>query len=123
MTEQPAPVDENPAPERRDYLLLFGVLAGPVAWFTQLMVQYVAAESLCGSAWTPLLYVITLVALAVTAVALVASRRGYRDAAAEDDPAALRVRTMSRAGIVTSAFFLLVIAVQGIPALILDPCA
>lgn len=107
---------------RRDGLLLFGLLGGPIAWAVQLEAQYMATPYLCGSRLAPLVHLATAFALAITGLALVAARRARSAGGDDGDVTDARARSMGAAGVYTSAFFLLVVVVQGLPALLLDPC-
>jgi hypothetical protein len=112
----------------RPAALLFGVLAGPVAWAVQLLVIYGATPYLCGSGWTPLLHVVSAAAFLVVALGLRTAGRSWaalghpRETESAGAPAAGRSKAMAIGGMGASAFFLVVVVAQALPIFFLDPC-
>ena len=114
---------------RRTAALWAGVLAGPIVWAALLETNYVLAYVSCESRHTWFLHVAVL-----TAVALVgfAGWLAWRSGPAEDDhrrshpvtaaTAESRSRWMSIAGVMLSAWFLLVMLAMEIPILVLKTC-
>lgn len=111
---------------QRKAALLFAALAGPFAWALELQVTYTAVPFLCGSAWTPILYVVPMVALLIAAAGFVVGHRNWRALGASgggDGPGPLgRSRLLALSGVVLGAFFLIVVVVQALPTFFLDPC-
>jgi hypothetical protein len=106
--------------------LVFGFLAGPIVWALQQQILYISTPYLCGAGGgTGLMYVVSLVALLAVAFALFVSWRSWRTVRANDHGDA---STTSRAmlfafgGVLTNAFFLVVIIAQVVPAFFLNPC-
>ena len=115
-------------------LLWFGVLGGPVAWTTQLIVNYSLEEWFaCAPSTTAQGEVLGLevpttaliVSAALTAIALAAgivSVRCYRSIQANGDEVATRQKWMALAGIMNSVLYLIVILASFGPPLLLDVC-
>jgi hypothetical protein len=106
--------------------LLFGVLAGPMAWVAQFQINYAASAHLCESAWTPLLHVVSAGAFAMATLGFFAARRSWVRAGRPkktDGPSVIgRTRLMTLGGMIGSAFFMGVILVQAMPNFLFDPC-
>ena len=108
-----------------------GLLTGPLAWLALLEVNYVLAYVACESRHTWFMHLATAVAATVVAIAGIAAwRASDGDITAEerltepdsDETHRQRSRWMSMAGVLTSAWFLLVILVSEIPILVLQEC-
>lgn len=114
--------------------LWFGVLGGPVAWSTQLIVNYSLEEWFaCAPSATargevlglqvPTAALIVSGTLAMIAVAAGAvSYLGYRRIRANGDEVTTRIRWMALAGIMNSVLYLIVILASFGPPLLLDVC-
>ena len=114
--------------------LWFGVLGGPVAWSTQLIVNYSLEEWFaCAPSTTargevlglqvPTAALIVSGTLAMIAVAAGAvSYLGYRRIRANGDEVTTRIRWMALAGIMNSVLYLIVILASFGPPLLLDVC-
>lgn len=117
-------------------LLWFGILAGPLAWTTQVIVAPDVAEVLCYSGAegsgrgqvygldiqvfiVALTALLTLVCLAGLVVSLRCSR-ALR--ASEDSTTGGRATWMARAGILVSTLFALATAIGFIPVFLLESC-
>jgi hypothetical protein len=116
---------------RRLAALWAGVVTGPLAWLTLLEVNYVSAYVACESRSTWFMHLAVVVALSLTAgagyIAWTASTSQSRGDEAQapplsDETRLQRSRWMSLAGIVTSAWFVLVILAMEVPLTILEAC-
>lgn len=109
-------------------VLWFCVLAGPLAWSVQLLVNYFFVALACHGqlSGTPLGHeAVTVVTGGITLVALLVARAKGRDPAVSStqaDPPAGRTLFMARTGVVISALFLFIIAAGAYPSLILPAC-
>jgi hypothetical protein len=103
-----------------------GVFAAPLAWASQQLALYVMVPWACQTGHRAALVVVTVAALAVAALgALVARRnraRAGRGEPGDEGGARGRSRFLAVAGLVASAFFILVIVAQGLATLIVHPC-
>jgi hypothetical protein len=124
------------AETRGSLLLWFGILAGPLAWTTQVIVAPDLAEVLCysgaegsgrGQAYgvdiqvfiVALTALLTLVCLTGLVVSLRCSRVLRTS---EDSTTAGRATWMARAGILVSALFTLATVIGFIPVFLLESC-
>jgi hypothetical protein len=118
-------------------LLWLCLLTGPLAWAMQLSVAYPFVEWACEQEWMILVHGATLLALALASLATYlswhnlklhrtlsrinenpqSSRRG-----SETESAMPPREFMALAGLIVSSFFMMVIIMQWLPVLILDPC-
>jgi hypothetical protein len=128
-----------------------GLLAGPIAWLLQLQVAYVLIPWACAHDQQNLsLHLVTIASLLLTAGGAFIARRDWRGDGSEPPGdtvgtgsagrvngvggvggvggvssavnARARSRFMAVLGLCTSAFFFLVILVQGLASFILNPC-
>ena len=110
----------------RDRLLWAGILTGPIVWLIHFEAKFALAPLACTAGQKPALVLISLVTLAIAAGAGFVSwaqlRRLSREALADSNATVERARIMALAGVVLSAGFVLVIAAQAIPELMLAPC-
>jgi hypothetical protein len=111
---------------RLNLLLLFGLLAAPLAWTAQLVVGYGIGDARCsvaGMRWgfdseagtAALLAATTAIAVSGLGVSAWLERRAARDERG-------RVAFMAGGGILISAIFLLLILLGGIAALSIEHC-
>ncbi|HEV7368107.1 hypothetical protein [Arenibaculum sp.] len=117
---------EPPFRGRSAAWLWLGWGIGPAAWALHQNVSYALVPALCEAGDGAWLHLVTAVALALAAAALLLSWRNWRRAGRgwpgpEGGPAA-RSRFMAFAGMMIAALSLAGIAVEGIPNFILDPC-
>ena len=117
----PASVDTRGAP-----LLWFAVVGGPAAWLVGLVGSYFWIHNVCEhqSAVAPRL--ISLVTFAVALAAgisgwLIAARLGL-GASSKDDSLADRTRFMAQIGALSGLVFALILLLQILATLMLDPC-
>jgi hypothetical protein len=121
------------AETRGSVLLWIGVLAGPLAWTVQLLVNYMLEEfiSCTPGSQTPgeilglgvesiILTVNVVLATATLAGGLVAFRC-LRDVSDQQNSGG-RARWMARAGVINSVIFLLIILVGFAPPVVLSVC-
>lgn len=107
-----------------------GVLTGPVVWAALLETNYVLSYVACEQRHTWMLYLATIVALVLIAVAAVAAWRAGPPSGRLTQPSHEPERTgevragfMAIGGLSLCAFFALVIIVTAIPAAVLQPCS
>ena len=103
-----------------------GVLAAPVAWAAQMQALYTMVPWACQTGRRFALVAVSVAALAVAALGALVARRTWarvgRGEPGAEGGARGRSRFFAVAGLVTSAFFFLVIVAQGLATLILHPC-
>lgn len=137
VTESRAPAVVGLAP------LWFGLLAGPVAWTLQLLVDYPLVAHYCfpdaAKRVVPtldslhlLVIIVSLLALAVAIAALLTANRSWRESGGEfgtertelteEAPPSGRVRFMSLGGILASGLTIIGIVMHGGFVLMLPPC-
>jgi hypothetical protein len=106
--------------------LLIGILAGPIAWAMQFGFSYTMTPYLCQGGLMPAAYLAALLALLLAGGGLLLAIGSWRRAGAAgatDAPGTTgRDQVMAVAGIGSSAFFMIVIAVQALPLFLIDPC-
>ena len=114
---------------RRHIALWTGLLAGPLVWSALLGINYVLSYVACETRQTWPLHLATAAAVAIVAAAgLVAWRAGpaendqRRSAPVTRATSESRARWMAIAGVLTSAFFILVILAMEIPIIVLRTC-
>jgi hypothetical protein len=107
-------------------LLWFAFLGGPVAWSARLLASYPLVSVACRMESTMPLNVVTAataaVALAAAFTGWAAFRRVQTTAPDARTVAWNRARFMAIAGIMISALFTYAIIVEGVSALLHDPC-
>lgn len=114
--------------------LWFGVLAGPLVWAVQLLLNFGLPEAVAcapgsrrsGVLWglgvQTVIQITNVVATGVTLLALLVSYRLYRRLLIADPTHANRARWMATAGIFNSALFLILTALKFASPLSLGPC-
>jgi hypothetical protein len=111
---------------RRDGLLWFAVLAGPLAWALTEQLSYMLAPTACWTGRQILLYLVPLgTLLIVLAGALIARspEKGKPEGStAEGLPEDSRVRFMAAAGFWLCLAFALAILAESVPTLVLRVC-
>jgi hypothetical protein len=141
-----APQAGHPAPERGHValsVLWFGLLAAPLAWSLQLLVNYAFAAHACFPRYVPLAYpiigqgaltlvliVVSVVTIAIGVLALYMAIHTWRRTSKETgggshwllDTGEGRTRFMAASGIMTSALFLLSMIVHLVAVLVLGYC-
>ncbi len=104
-------------------LLWYGVLGAPVVWLARISAASALVPYACatGRAWT--IHVTTLVALALSGAAGAIAWRGWRRWE-RDDGARLGTRShlVAVSGVLLSGVFVIVIVLEGLAALYMDPC-
>lgn len=107
-------------------LLWVGFLGGPAAWFFHLVVSYSLVRYVCfgGSIW--LMHLVTGVSLLAGGAVAWLAWRNWRHTGSPLDSGGSGTRGRSRflalLGVLFAAFSLFLIAVQGIPNFVLEPC-
>lgn len=111
-----------PIPHRR---LWFAFLAGPVSYFVQLLVGLILVPVACRASWVPL-FVLDLLALLVTLVAVVTA---YRDAQALSENETVLASNpgkvahfLSGSALALGLVFGLLIILTSLPTLLVSPC-
>jgi hypothetical protein len=103
-----------------------GVVGPPLVWFADLTVSYPVSHWACHGGHRSVLFLVTVVALLLTAGSSLAASRGLppRQSATALDGArpADRAHFMAVLGLLTSAFFALVLIANAIPRFVFDPC-
>lgn len=104
-----------------------GLLAGPIAWALHMQANYMLVPWACEkSGGAIVLYVVTILALLITAGGAFAAWRGLQESGDEEtdgpDIIASRAHFMGALGLFTSAMFFLVIIAQALPGFFFHPC-
>ena len=111
---------------KRDVILWLAIVTGPLVWFTSMEANFALSHWACAYGWKPVLYVISLVALAITAGSGMAAWREWkqvgRDWAGEAGGAIPRSRALASGGVAISAMSFLVILAQSVVELVLGAC-
>lgn len=117
------PIPDMRSRIRRQRGLWFGLLGGPLAWAGHLGVAYYLVPDACAAGSSALLHVVTFVAVAVAVAAIASAWRVRRAAHPSDDGiASERGAFAGVVGLALSSLFLLVILMEGLPPLLIDPC-
>jgi hypothetical protein len=98
-----------------------GILAGPLAWATDLQLRYALVPWACERGHMSVLTLISVPLLLVALMGALLSWRGLR--AGEDDAYDVRVRFMGISGVMLSLAFSLTIIAMTIPDFFLRPCS
>jgi hypothetical protein len=110
----------------RAAVLWTGLLAGPLAWATDLMVRYALVHWSCGTQQTIVLKLISAVTLIVIIGGGVVAARTYSQipsgAPTDGGRPIDRSRFMALGGMLTAALFALVVIASAIPPWVLDAC-
>ena len=103
-----------------------GVLLAPVAWAAQMQALYTMVPWACQTGHRSALVLVSVAALAVALAGALVARRNWaragRGEPVDEGGARGRSRFFAVAGLVSSAFFFLVVFAQGLATLILHPC-
>lgn len=108
--------------------LWFGVLGGPAAWSLQTLIGSELDEIACSPGATtpgivePVILAASAICFGITILAGVLSWRCLRALSGSDDTNGRRATWMARAGILTSAFFVIAIFQGFLPSLFLSAC-
>ena len=97
-----------------------GVLAGPIAWASDLGISYAIVKWTCGSQHTSVLHAVSAAALLAIAAGAVPAWRGLSlsTGSASTD----RIRFMAVLGLLSCALFALVVVATWIPSWVLNAC-
>jgi hypothetical protein len=99
-----------------DAALWAGVLAGPIGWASDLGISYAIVKRTCGNQHTIVLHIVTLAAVIVIAAGAFFAWRSLGQADRD------RVRFMAALGLLSCAFFALVVVATAIPEWVLNAC-
>lgn len=108
------------------FALWYGLLAGPIAFMTQMQLQFMLVPWTCsiGSQWW--LHLVTIIALLFPLSAGIIAWRMWLAAGmgTEDEQGGQvgRTRAMSLAGVLLSGMFVIAMIAQAIPSMILGAC-
>lgn len=118
--------NEQVPEQRRDLVLWTGALLAPMAWATQLLVNYSITPSVCMNDQKWLLHLVSLIALLIALGGALLARSAWTrltpGSTLEGDARESGRRFLALGGIVLSLFFLLVIFALDLPNWWLDPC-
>ncbi len=113
-------------PEEGLFPLFFGALGPPIIWAVRIGVNYVLVPYVCWGGWTWLLHLVTLAALLGTAAAGGVAWNRWRQVGSGNEiefgGLATRTRFMALFGMVSSAFFFLVMVAEWLPSFFVHPC-
>jgi hypothetical protein len=113
---------------RRIAALVWGVLGGPIVWLTLLEVNYLLTYVACEHRHEWYLHVATFAAIVLVALSGLGAWRARTTGTTEtetldqDETTELRARFLAYTGVLSAAFFLIVILAAEIPMLVLHPC-
>ncbi|TML74976.1 MAG: hypothetical protein E6G04_13005 [Actinobacteria bacterium] len=119
---------------RGSYLLWYGVLAGPIVWSMQLLLDYGLDEAVVcapgnrtrgvffNTSIGVVIQIVNAVATVLTVLAFAVSYRCYRRLRGGDSTTGNRARWMAIAGMFDSALFLMLVVMKFVPALFFHSC-
>jgi hypothetical protein len=111
---------------KRKVLVWTGILISPTVWFLHLEVSFALAPLACSGQGKHVIHVVTIMCLALTAVAAVMSwdqwNRLEPEVTGQSNQAIVRRRAMALSGIALSCLFFLVIVAQSLPSLMMAGC-
>ena len=119
--------NDDPSTNARAWALWIEMLGPPVLWLIQFQIRYALVPWCCANGNRSLLWTSSGGSLVLAAVMLMMSWSSWRNTPAppmtEEAPIGQkRARFMATVGLMSSSLFLLLIAVQAIPVLFIDPC-
>ncbi len=103
---------------KRDILLWIAILTGPIVWFLSFEANFAVSWWVCASGWKPAAFVVSLLALAITAGAGLLSWSQSR----QIGPEQVRAHAMAMGGALLNAGFCLVLVAQALPHLLMNGC-
>jgi hypothetical protein len=104
-------------------ILWLGVLAGPIVVLADLQVSYMLVPELCGAEHRWLIFVPTVVALALVVVAMgLCWRERHRTHLLPTRRSQQRAQFLAALGLALGAFSVLALVAMAVPKLILGPC-
>ena len=101
-------------------------LTGPVIWFASMQANFVLSPWACTLGWKPVLYVVSIVAMATVAVSGWFAYNQWqqlgREEPGESGGAIAASRALAAGGVGLSAMFFLIILAQAVVEIILGSC-
>jgi hypothetical protein len=110
---------------RSDILEWFGILAGPIAWLMQFLINYVLVRWECIGHSRVALHVVSFIFLAVVICGGIVPAIYFKKTRAQfvaDEKFSARRHFMAWLGLFSATLFSLAIIMQAIASFILDPC-
>lgn len=109
-----------------EWVLLYSMAAGPLAWGFDLGFSYALAQHACSTGHSYVLHLITAVCFAVAVSGLVTAVGVYRKVPEDAHKKGLRIRDrvdfQAVLGIAFSVAFAVIIIAGAVPRWVLDPC-
>jgi hypothetical protein len=107
-------------------VLWIGILAGPIAWASDLLVRYALVHWSCGTQETTVLKLISAVSLLLVVCGGIVAWRAFRQtpswAQTDGGRPVDRGRFMAMLGILSSSLFAVVVVAGAMPQWVLDAC-
>jgi hypothetical protein len=105
-----------------------GVVLAPLAWSAHLSISYFLAGVVCGSPWNLALLAVSVLLAGVALIGAWFAWRNYTATGREwprgdRDGVLIRSRFLAVGGLLLTALSVLLIVVQTIPMLVLNPCS
>lgn len=114
------------AESRHNTALWAGILVGPIIWLTSFITNFALAPWACAFRWKPALFVVSAIALLITASSGFLAWREWRRVgvapAGEAGGLVPRSRAMAMGGVLLSGIFVLIIIAQVIVESVLGAC-
>jgi hypothetical protein len=126
MTHTPTVEEERGSYSRSSASQFAALAAGPIAVLAGMEAKYLLVPWSCrtGASW--MLHVVSVAAIVIAALGMLAASRSWRSAGAEwprdEATAAGRVRFLAAMGVLLGAMSILVIAAQWFPDFLISPC-
>jgi hypothetical protein len=108
-----------------DLALWAGVLLPPVAWATQLSINYVLATTVCTGAGHIAIHVVTVASLLLVGIGALYAWRVWQETADPDDTRSYRRERrqfMAVSGLIFGVLFGAAIVTQWVPSFLTGPC-
>ncbi|MFN7995184.1 MAG: hypothetical protein U0Q18_16365 [Bryobacteraceae bacterium] len=106
--------------------LWLALLTGPTIWFFSMLANFALSPWACAFGWKPALFIVTIIALAITAASGFFSWTLWKQVGVEmpgeGAGSIADQRSLALAGILLNSMFVLVIVAQSVPNIILGAC-
>ncbi len=102
-----------------------GVLTGPIVWFLSLEAKFALSPWVCAWQWKPAVYVVSLLAFVLIAVAGFISWFEWRHLSAHGPDETVRMgapQALALGGMLLNAGFFIVLIAQSLPELLMNGC-